>query len=464
MMINIVKTKNNILAILFVLIISLLFLSITEFITGYPDYLITSFLIVLTYLAIIIQFGLVSIPSFIVAAVAFPATAFLWAWLNGAKYINARYHWLQDQSFFVDKAVFHVFVTMAIVFTILLAYKKYIISYTIPKRTQHLDDSLYIFTSVLFLFFFWLTDPGETILTASYKEVLSQRYAATQFASSLGMLFWLISLITYLKHKSSFIYLTRNSIRYFADKIFILFTVIAIFWLLLHAKRSEPIGMFLIVFYLYAERKGKKKAAIYLLLVFFLFAIIGFIRTTLHQSFLHTLQNIPLSGYPSSDIASLPGGASSIFGTYLNTIHYFEEHSLFYGKTFFNYICQALPTPINDALNLSLPPLFHDIVLEPNYSWSGGNYIVNYFYANFGILGPVFCGVFVSLYIFLIFRCLKSNLLGIKVIGFFLLATVLRSFWYELINLIKPIYLMLLAQIIFSTVRSTIDTTTQVKH
>ena len=108
----------------FALVVALLFVSITEIVDVYPHYLISSIFILLLYLLIIIQFGLVSVPSFVSAAVAFPAIAFFWAWLNGSDYINYHNRWLQDQAYYVNKTVFLSFITILVIFSFLTINKQ----------------------------------------------------------------------------------------------------------------------------------------------------------------------------------------------------------------------------------------------------------------------------------------------------------------------------------------------------
>ena len=76
------------------------------------------------------------------------------------------------------------------------------------------------------------------------------------------------------------------------------------------------------------------------------------------------------------------------------------------------------------------------------------------FYGNFGIIGSVLYGIFVGVYVVVATKALMSRQLTIKVIGAYMIAIVLRCFWYGFITLIKPVIFLLVIHIILHKPRA----------
>jgi hypothetical protein len=75
--------------------------------------------------------------------------------------------------------------------------------------------------------------------------------------------------------------------------------------------------------------------------------------------------------------------------------------------------------------------------------WNGGIYAASVFYANFGPVGMVIFGIFVGLYISTVNRLFRSKKIMLKVISYYMFGYAMAIFWYEPIQLFKPLLFML---------------------
>lgn len=410
-----------------------------------PGRITSSLCIVGILVSIGFLYGWVSIPAIVAGVCFIPSLAFFWAWMNNASYINHMNHWLQDDSFFVNYSIFLSLISLLTTFAFLLFCRKRFLAdnVKIERHSTLLSEPLFIGSSLLAAFFFWLAEPGATILTVSYSVLLQQRYEGTQYAAALGLLCWLMSYLTYWSNgqrKTA----VRNQFN-LGRKIFIIATIFSVFWLLLHARRSELSGMFILLILTVAERKGTKSALIYLSFVLISLITVGRVRSA-------SLMDMFSGGAAHSantNIASLPGGASNVFMSFIDVVHYFSSHSMLYGKTFVNYLFQILPTNLYGYFDISKPPFFSDSGIFDGYAWNGGINGMSIFYANFGVIGSLLYGILIGGYIVVAIYALRSSQLTIRVMGAYLVAIVLRGFWYEFITIIKPVLFLLLVSVIF---------------
>tara|TARA_B100001027_G_scaffold216780_1_gene194256 strand:- start:1354 stop:3165 length:1812 start_codon:yes stop_codon:yes gene_type:complete len=148
-------------------------------------------------------------------------------------------------------------------------------------------------------------------------------------------------------------------------------------------------------------------------------------------------------------VFSLPGGISNIFMSFMITIDYFEYHDYFYGQTFLNYFTQLLPGPVNRYFDFENSAYFESSGVFDQYSWNGGINVISIFYANFGYFGLIIFGIFVHYYIFFTRKLLYSKNIFLLIISLFMFSTVMQVFWYELIQIIKPVLFIMLLNLFF---------------
>jgi hypothetical protein len=384
------------------------------------------------------RYGVMSIPMVMMLAAYIPALAFFWAGLHGAEYINPQDHSLQDNIAYVDRAVHIAFssmlVAVALLATILPTTKTRLDKDTVNR----ISPLLYLISTFGFAFFFWLTEPGATIFTVSRNELIDQRYQDTQFAGAVGVLFWLISFVTFASESG-----TRKSYK-FANTVFVWLSVIAMGWLLLHGRRSELTGMVALLCIFMAEKKGIRFALAFAAVGVGLLILVENIRAV---PILEWMAGAELPLGRRENVASLPGGASNIFMTLIDAIDYFSHNALYMGDTFTNYLFQALPTPIYLSLGIDRPPYFYQTVFH-DYEWNGGTYILAVFYGNFGYSGALLGGLFIGLITAWSGKAASSQELGIRLIGLLIVVFCFRAMWYELITWMKPLMALALLYLV----------------
>lgn len=410
----------------------------------------TSFMLIVLCVLVVYWFGAISVQAPIFLSVYVPGLAFLWARVNGAEYINYHNHWLQSIPYFVNSSVHLALVSGLLSFAVLALPTLY------EKRRRSINNkgvgiplSLYASCTLAAGFFFWLTEPSfATIITHSYRYILDDRIANTQYAGAVAMIFWLAAVVNYVRLTGGR-HPCRGAER-LANRFFIFVTMLGIIWLALHARRSELIGMALVILLILRERTGLRRAFIIGLGIFAALIVIEKIRGA---GLMSIFSGPEQAG--RADIESMPGGASNVFMSFVNALHYFDVNSYFYGETFSNYASQILPTPVYNLLGKKTPGYFSDLVFASNYSWNGGTHVLAVFFGNFGLFGVALSGVFIGLYARMARSLAISSDFVMKILGFFLLAFSFRGFWYELITIIKPVVIVLVPGLfIFSALRS----------
>lgn len=397
------------------------------------------------------RFGPISFQSLIFLSVYVPALAFLWAQINGAEYINYHNHWLQNVPYFVNSSVHLALSAGLFSFAVFeLPERQRGISRSVKKVRVGISLGLYASCTLAFGFFFWLSDPSfKTIITHSYADILADRISNTQFAGGVAMIFWLGALVNYLRLRENVRVL--GSTERLANAFFIFMTLVSIIWLALHARRSELIGIALVTIILLRNIISFRRTFVIGLGFFAILIIAGEIRTA---SFVGMFSGVEQMG--RSDIESMPGGASNVFMTFVNTLHYFDTHDYFYGETFLNYSLQMAPGPVNQFLELAIPDYFFEEVFRGNYSYNGGTYIIAVFLGNFGLFGIALAGIFIGYYARAAKALTMSPNFFVKIAGLFMLAMAFRGFWYEFITIAKPIVLVLIPGLIaFSLLQTT---------
>lgn len=432
-----------------VVMISILVALLLSIFQSYPHYMYSSIIILFLIILVPLRYGLFSIATIIFSAVYLPSQAFLWAAINGAKFVNLQDHWLQSQIYFVNKAVFMSCLSAIITYSVLRLVLETREKVDLTKYIPGISGLLYVLSSFGFLGLFWLTDPGETLLTVSYSTLLTQRFEGYNFAGGLGFIVWLFAFNTF-KNNKFLQNVGRKGINIkITDYLFLFCTSVSILWLLLHARRSELVAILIVSTLYLREVKGFKFTLIFGLISIFVLVVIGEIRSIALLQNAYLLNDLLKEGNEFG-VASLPGGASNVYMTFVDTVHFFSKNSLLLGKTFYNYLLQILPSPIYHFLNIKVVPYFSEKVLAPNYQYNGGTYAAAIFYGNFAETGILLYGVFISFYIKLAYKFVGSQLTSLFLAGLFLVGFSLRGFWYEMINIIKPFYVFLIIQFVIS--------------
>jgi hypothetical protein len=403
-----------------------------------PAHISLSIAIIITIIFFGYKIGFVSIPIYILIQAYFPVFAFLFSWVNDGVYVNSMNYYLQDDLQLISMAVEQYLLSICTTVFMLLFILNKSSKQAGRFKNEILDfkqsSYLLILFSLFSLFFYWLADPGDTILTTTYTLLLEQRFENTQYAGSLGSIFWLVSFIYYKKYSS------EGRDKNIAIYVFIICTLISIIWLFLHSKRSEV--MFIVLSYLFYEIQGKKTKKVLYLSIFMVAGlyVLGQVREILSISlqggFIEESSNVNL-------IYRLPGGASNVFMSYVITIDYYSDQALLHGKTFFNYLLQLPPSNVSKLFGYTPPANFDSSGVFDNYAWNGGINFMSIFHANFGYIGAIISGLFVAFYIKLVEVLFYTRYVLLKAASLFMFGYASTIFWYELVIFIKPLVLLI---------------------
>jgi hypothetical protein len=416
---------------------------------AYPHFYVSSLLIALALTVSVLIYGLVSIPTFILTCAYFPALSFLWAGLNGADYISLLNKDFQEDIALLNYTLFlSANAALISVLSLGILSNRNSAGFFVSRSNLTFSLDLYVLSSSFALFFFWLTEPTfETIFSSSYESIVKKRIQGTQFSGGLALIFWLIGFLYYTSNIGN-----KVNSKKVSDFFFILVTIFGLIWFILHARRSELLGIGIVLICYYAERKSSIRASIYLLVFITVLILIGELRSITIDSFLANRTETPSELKRAISVVALPGGASNVFVTFLSSVNHFESNDYLNGATFINYFFQILPTFVYQVLGIQIPEYYYESVLQL-YDYNGGTYIAAVFYANFGVVGMVVFGVAVAVYIYLIQRLLRYKNFFVKLGGLYLLAIVFRGFWYEMITIVKPILMIVIPLfIVFSIV------------
>lgn len=295
---------------------------------------------------------------------------------------------------------------------------------------------------ILVLFFAYLGNTGPTILTVSYEQIIDNRTSLATLAAIASTVFWVDA---YAKMR---VYVVEKN--YFKVKVFWIVTIIMTTWLVLHARRTEAIGIISILLIHQKLLTGKTpyKHIVIALFFGFLLYLIGYLRVaalseidiaqTVDQSLALTFE----SGSTKTEFANMPSGLGNITATMQTSVYHFDYMSkpLLGGSTIFTYPIKMLPTMLVKGFGLADTDAYyyHNLVLE-EYYYNGGCYLYAPAYGNFGTIGLVVASFLMGLMVNWTQRAMRSS----NFIKIAIAATVIFSFikicWYNFIPLPKAI-------------------------
>lgn len=199
-----------------------------------------------------------------------------------------------------------------------------------------------------------------------------------------------------------------------------------IFWFLSHYERVDIVGLLIVVaIYMVMQNdkiKDKIKSSLSLakirrrlgitiaaVLAFILMTFIGVMRSG-SQTGSSLIKNIVVQK-TAADVAYI----------YNSSVDYEQNHGKLYGKTYGQYIAEIIPfTNYQDSVSN---------ILDQNYPYPGGEYILSAPVMNFGLLGVPIMAIFE----FYILNLLIKSKHKISIFMYlFLTATIFRSNWYGL--------------------------------
>ena len=299
----------------------------------------------------------------------------------------------------------------------------------------------------LVLFFAYIGNPGPTILTVSYEQIVEDRSTLATLAGIAFTVFWVDA---YAKMR---VYTVQKN--YFKIKVFWIVTIIMTTWLLLHARRTEAIGILSIMLIHQKILTGKTpyKYIVIALFLGFLLYLIGYLRVAalsevdIAQTVDKSLALSFESGSTKTEFANMPSGLGNITATMQTSVYHFDYMSkpLLEGATIFTYPIKLLPTLLVSGFGLADTDsyYYHNLVLE-EYYYNGGCYLYAPAYGNFGTIGLIVASFLMGLMVNWTQKAIRSS----DFIKIAIAATVIFSFikicWYNFLPLPKAIVYNLL--------------------
>ena len=435
------------------LIANLVILGATLSIFSYPPVLVSSIFIILAYLVIIRQVGILSATSIFCMFIIYPSVVpVLSDYIFRVPNYTLRAVPYQNQ-FLIEMGVFLVAACIWIIAGISISSvepsdKRTNTVKGLRKLISEYDHTYnkysFVVISCIVIFSAYLTTPGPTILTVSYSTVIDNYYSWATFAGNLYIGSWGVLLLVSRQTE-------KRSIRYY----FYLITLVTVLWLLLHARRNESLGVLLALVFVYGHR-FRLREVITSLRTFavtclgiagsLLFVVVGQVRSGYGNI---SIESLFLGSTPTGASIQLPGGAHNIFGTFQFTIHYYYNNYL-WGSTFLNYPVQSIPSPILSVIPIQQAPYYFDSMREHYQLYNGGNYFLNEYFANFGPYGVVLAAVVFGLLISQIDQIFTRNSIDIWTgLSVAFVAAIPRAMWYWQGNWINAILGYILTYIVY---------------
>lgn len=427
------------------------------FVAGYPSILLSSLVIIGTGIVIITDSGMISAPSLFWALVAYPGLIpFMSDYLFHTPEYTLRTAAFES-TFLVSHAVFLVAV-FSLLFAAIVKAKPVI------RRSTSGSPSFsgayqfpyskpgFVLVSTIVLVSAYLTTPGPTILQVDYLTIRQNYYQWATFAGSLYMGGWVVLFLMY-RQNSDDLKLTVT---------FTTVTAVSLLWLLLHARRNESLGILLVVAVSYGEHLrvkdillSFKKTLLAGILSLSVVSMIAVGKTRNGGSlFEGGLRELFVMKVRANEFVHAPGGAHNIFATYLYSIRRFTNGGVEFGQTFIHYPIQAIPTPILKFIPISAPPIYNRS-LEINWNlYPGGNFILNEYILNFGIIGLLVAAIILAKIALIV----DANLRGEPdptlwtAITAAIIVPATRCFWYHQINWVNTVLAVVLTYVLFVVV------------
>jgi hypothetical protein len=439
-------------------VFSLFVTAVTVDIVSYPSILLNSILILSSGLFVSYTAGLVSAPSLFWALITYPMLVPLLAdhifdvphySLRGMAYAEPN---IIRKGLFLASVFVWIFAATIMIAPTIERDSKSVPTTFLYERQIPFSKIGFAVLSVVVLISAYLTTPGPTILSVSYSVIINNYFSWATFAGSLFMGAWVIFFFSYLNSPRSQI----------ISGLFVIVTISSVLWLILHARRNESIGVLFVLFIVYgnhfriAEIVSSVKNVLFLGISIFAVAIqilVGEFRSGGSTTDI-SLRSLFVSNSRHGEYIHTPGGGHNIFSTYQYTLHHVTDSGYYFGETFYRYPIQIIPTPILSLFSIDTPPIYNNYMDLQWQTYPGGNYLLNEYVLNFGMVGVVVAGFIfgiVALYIQEELVSTKTPTLSTALsAGVVIVAT--RAIWYHQANFANSLQGVLVAYVIYMSV------------
>lgn len=308
----------------------------------------------------------------------------------------------------------------------------------------------------------YLLAPGATIFEISYRNQTSEMWSWAVFAGAVYKGSWCL-MFTLTSDKSCWS-------RYYWG--FVTTSLLSFGWLILHGRRGASFGLIVLLIadiywnrtnitlsQMFTDFKGFLyfSASFAFLCSMFIIGRFRMVLASLDQGM--GIEQLFLKGFSSlsygNGFAGVPGGGHGVYGTLQATVYLFShEREFLYGETFLNYIWLSLPTGMMKLLPIN-KPVRYKAMLGAAYNWNGGNYILNPYFANFGILGVLFGGFMIGVLAYFAWLYLESSNPSpnfTTLISAVIFTNMITSYWYGQLNWIDTFQGALASLIVYTIV------------
>jgi len=309
-------------------------------------------------------------------------------------------------------------------------------------KIKHETRLPFYFMCILILLFTYIGNPEQTILSIGYYELYHSRSSLGTLASIAASVFWVDA------YGKTRVFLQRGE--KLKVKLFWFVTLLMVIWLVLHARRTEAIGVIsmLLIHQKITTGKTPYKALVMALFAAVLLYILGYLRSNalLSANILDTLRYaFQLSfegGGNKTEFANMPAGLGNITATMQTSVYHFEylKEPYLDGYTIFTYPFKLLPTLLVTSTNLADPSTYYyqNLILE-KYQYNGGLYLYAPAYGNFGTIGLAVASALVAWMV----NWTQKSIRSYNYIKIVFAAAVIFNFikicWYNFIPLPKTI-------------------------
>lgn len=351
---------------------------------NFPPYMISSIMIIIAGLWLVAMRPLLSFDVMSYVIIFFPALSPLFAFnLMDAQLFSMHSRELQGDMALINKSVF-LFAIAAISF----------VSIATPasssKNTLFVreDPTCFPYPLVLLLAVAavcsaYVIEPGPTLLTANYAEVLENRLEPTPLvvlvATCLGG-FWAMLFLYGRQHRP----------------LFWMTSTIILLWLTLHSRRVETLGI-MIVFIVWATSLQVDKRKIMFMALAFV-ALQFMVGETRDDSRVDTPAGTEIMKLRdlNKGKAALPGGASNVFLAGLLLVDTKDHQVLTFQEQFtmIEWVRSMVPNKLWGLAGLPSSASEHELVfIRFGLDYAGGMPLLAAFYFNGGIPLVLFFGV-----------------------------------------------------------------------
>jgi hypothetical protein len=420
---------------LFLFLILLLFFQFQESYLNFNSY--TVFIVLAGLVLLIRQSSIISAPVLIYVAFMYPALAPSFSWILTENTVYSGWNVFLQEDVILTNKVLGLFCLAAVSMTIGSIFFPIFKNNKISKDEVKVKFSLgmTLILGVVFLLACYLSEPGGSIISTRYSQMRpAETLLSGSFSSQLLILSWVL-LFSFSRHRKV---------------IFNVVTILGVCYLLLHARRSEPLGIILILLMHHRSYFSKK--------VLFLLIASGFLTF----SSIEILRDKGVSSTTFEDFGrvydkkTLLPGASNIMITVPDIVHLKDNNLISSGDkvTFDMWVLRLIPTPLLNYMNMENSKLEGDIINRSYLGYMGGMHILGIMYLNGGVFLIIFFAFWIgyySSYIERIFLCEITSSFSSLVAVLFIFGS-FRLFWYHPIGFLKQILYVLLVWIVIKSI------------